>query len=243
MNQLKALIDLCHVHGLAVILDVVYNHAGGDFGDESLYFFDRQPTAGGNRQLALLHRPGARRRAGLRLREAGGARLPDPEREVLPRRVPRRRLPLRPGERHRPRRRAARLALLPGPDLARCTTTGRGALDKAEYWNVEPVRREAAAARAPGFDTTLTDGLRIAIRDVIANASQPDERPARHDRRWRRSLWPDGFPQQWRFVQGPENHDIVYRGPRAARRRGSAIPATRAPGTAAAARASRPGSA
>ena len=40
-NQLKALIDICHVWGLAVIFDVVYNHAGGDFGDESLYFFDR----------------------------------------------------------------------------------------------------------------------------------------------------------------------------------------------------------
>ena len=24
-----------------------------------------------------------------------------------------------------------------------------------------------------------------------------------------RSLWPEGFQQQWRFVQGPENHDIV----------------------------------
>ena len=56
MNQLKALIDLCHVHGLALILDVVYNHAGGDFGDQSLYFFDRQPAAGGNGQLALLQR-------------------------------------------------------------------------------------------------------------------------------------------------------------------------------------------
>ena len=49
MNQLKALVDLCHLHGLAVILDVVYNHAGGDFGDQSLYFFDRQPSQGGNR--------------------------------------------------------------------------------------------------------------------------------------------------------------------------------------------------
>ena len=44
MNQLKALVDLAHLHGLAVILDLVYNHAGGDFGDESLYFFDRQRT-------------------------------------------------------------------------------------------------------------------------------------------------------------------------------------------------------
>src|SRR5262249_47115370 len=40
-NQLKALVDICHLHGLAVILDVVYNHAGGNFDDQSLYFFDR----------------------------------------------------------------------------------------------------------------------------------------------------------------------------------------------------------
>ena len=47
MNQLKALIDLCHVHGLAVLLDVVYNHAGGDFGDESIYFSTgNRPRAG-----------------------------------------------------------------------------------------------------------------------------------------------------------------------------------------------------
>ena len=47
MNQLKALVDLCHAHGLAVIFDVVYNHAGGEFGMQSLYFFDLQPESGG----------------------------------------------------------------------------------------------------------------------------------------------------------------------------------------------------
>ena len=47
MNQLKALMDLAHLYGVAVLLDVVYNHAGGDFGDQSLYFFDRQSTGGG----------------------------------------------------------------------------------------------------------------------------------------------------------------------------------------------------
>jgi 1,4-alpha-glucan branching enzyme len=49
MNQLKALVDLCHLHGLAVVLDVVYNHAGGEFGKQSLHFFDLQATEGGNR--------------------------------------------------------------------------------------------------------------------------------------------------------------------------------------------------
>ena len=60
-----------------------------------------------------------------------------------------------------------------------------------------------------GFDTSLTDGLRIAIRDVIGEASAPDERPL-DMAGLARSLWPDGFAEHWQFVQGPENHDIVY---------------------------------
>src|SRR5439155_2413639 len=48
VNQLKALIDVCHLYGLAVLFDVVYNHAGAGapggkmFDDQSLYFFDFQ---------------------------------------------------------------------------------------------------------------------------------------------------------------------------------------------------------
>ena len=51
-----------------------------------------------------------------------------------------------------------------------------GALDKAEYWNVNPYVVKPPPEGA-GFDTSLTDGLRIAIRDVIGEASAPDERP------------------------------------------------------------------
>ena len=39
----------------------------------------------------------------------------------------------------------------------------------------------------------------------------PDERPLDMGG-LARSLWPDGFDAHWQFVQGPENHDIVYRG-------------------------------
>lgn len=85
-----------------------------------------------------------------------------------------------------------------------------GALDKAEYWNVNPYVVHAPPEGA-GFDTSLTDGLRIAIRTVVGNAAAPDERPLDMTGLGR-SLWPEGFAQQWRFVQGPENHDIVYRG-------------------------------
>jgi 1,4-alpha-glucan branching enzyme len=92
-----------------------------------------------------------------------------------------------------------------------------GAFDKAEYWNVNPyvVKRPPDGA---GFDASLTDGLRLAIRDVIGSASAPDERPLAMTR-LADSLWPHDFHEPWQFVQGPENHDIVYRGrePRIAR--------------------------
>jgi len=40
--QLKILVDLLHVYGIAVIPDVVYNHAGGGFTPGSIEFFDLQ---------------------------------------------------------------------------------------------------------------------------------------------------------------------------------------------------------
>jgi 1,4-alpha-glucan branching enzyme len=50
-DQLRALIDVCHVYGLSVIFDVVYNHAGGGFDPHSMWFFDRAPTADNNDSL------------------------------------------------------------------------------------------------------------------------------------------------------------------------------------------------
>lgn len=51
MAQLKVMVDLFHLHGIAVIFDVVYNHAGPFCGDDDcLYFFDllAKPGAGSN---------------------------------------------------------------------------------------------------------------------------------------------------------------------------------------------------
>lgn len=46
VNQLKAFVDLCHLYGLAVLPDVVYNHAGGELDDQSLDFFNRPANPG-----------------------------------------------------------------------------------------------------------------------------------------------------------------------------------------------------
>ena len=208
MNQLKALIDLCHVHGLAVLLDVVYNHAGGDFGDESLYFFDRQRRDGGHRNSLYFSDRG----------HAGGLVFDFAKPEVRDFLIQNARYLL-----HEYRADGLRYDQVSVIDhdgaphgwrfCQDLTATVRherpDALDKAEYWGVNPWVVKPAPDGA-GFDTTLTDGLRIALRDVIANAAQPDQRPLAMGALGR-SLWPEGFAEHHQFVQGPENHDIVYR--------------------------------
>ncbi|MCF0072927.1 alpha amylase C-terminal domain-containing protein [Dyadobacter sp. CY261] len=217
MNQLKALIDLCHVYGIAVILDVVYNHAGGDFGAESLYFFDRQSfDNGGNLNSLYFTDKG----------HAGGLVFDFAKPEVREFLIQNARYFL--DEYRIDGIRYDQVSVIDhdgaphGWDFCQDLTSTLkyhrpSALHKAEYWNVNPfiVKQPPTGA---GFDTTLTDGLRIALRDVIANSSRPDERPLPMQRLGQ-SLWPEGFPEHWRFVQGPENHDIVYlnREPRIAR--------------------------
>jgi 1,4-alpha-glucan branching enzyme len=216
MNQLKALVDLCHVHGIAVVLDVVYNHAGGDFGDQSLHFFDRQSTAAGNANSLYFTDRG----------HAGGLVFDFAKPEVRDFLLQNAKFFL--DEYRIDGLRYDQVSVIDHDGAPHgwrfcqdLTSTVRfhrpGALQKAEYW---PVNGYVVAAppQGAGFDTSLTDGLRIAVRAVIAAASVPDERPLDMTG-LARSLWPEGFAEHWRFVQGPENHDIVYAGrePRIAR--------------------------
>lgn len=216
MNQLKALIDLCHVHGLAVLLDVVYNHAGGDFGDESLYFFDRQRADGGQRNSLYFTDVG----------HAGGLVFDFAKPEVRDFLIHNAKYFL--DEYRVDGFRYDQVSVIDHDgaphgwhfcqDLTSTLHAHQpSALNKAEYWGVNPAIVQPPPGGA-GFDTSLTDGLRIALREVIGNASAPDARPL-NMAALGASLWPQGFDAHWRFVQGPENHDIVYQGrePRMAR--------------------------
>ncbi|BCA52932.1 1,4-alpha-glucan branching enzyme [Nitrospira sp. KM1] len=209
MNQLKALVDLAHVYGLAVMLDVVYNHAGGGFDEGSLYFLDRQDPSGGRQNSLYFMDRG----------HAGGLVFDYAKPEVRDFLIQNAKFFL--DEYRVDGFRYDQVSVIDHDgaphgwrfcqDLTSTLHAHRpAALHHAEYWNVNPY-----VVRSPpeggGFDTTLTDGLRLAIRDVIGNASAPDER-ALNMTSLGASLWPSGFDQQWRFVQGPENHDLVYDG-------------------------------
>lgn len=219
MNQLKALIDLCHVYGLAVILDVVYNHAGGDFGDESIYFFDRRRGQNDNPpQFGNSLYFGLREHAGGRVFDFGKPEVRDfliqnakffvNEYRVDGFRYDQVSVIDHDGAPH---------GWTFCQDLTSTLHHDRpGTLNHAEYWNVNPYVVESPSEGGAGFDTTLTDGLRIAIRRVISSASVPGEHEVDMTG-LAKSLWPEGFYDHWRFVQGPENHDIVLRDERTPR--------------------------
>jgi 1,4-alpha-glucan branching enzyme len=207
MNQLKALVDLCHAHGLAVVLDVVYNHAGGDFGDQSIKHWDRQ-AGGWETSLYFVDKD-----------HAGGRVFDFAKPEVRDFLIQNARFFL--DEYRVDGFRYDQVSVIDHDGwphgwgfLQDLTGTVRHhrprAFDLAEYWNVNPyvVKRPPVGA---GFDATLTDGLRNAIRDVIGAARNPHAGPLPMTRLGE-AMWPGGFSHHSQFVQGPENHDLVYRG-------------------------------
>jgi 1,4-alpha-glucan branching enzyme len=212
MGQLKVLIDLCHIHGIAVILDVVYNHAGGNLDEESIYFFDRQTgREEGQRENSLFFLD--RGHAGGLVFDYGKDGVRDfliqnakfflDEYRVDGFRYDQVSVIDRDGAPH-----GWRFC----QDLTSTLDAARpSAMDLAEYWSVNPLV-VAPPESGAGFDSALTDGLRIALRKVIREASYPGDHPVDMSGLLA-SLWPSGFAHSWQFVQGPENQDRVFRSP------------------------------
>lgn len=210
MNQLKVLVDLCHIHGLAVIFDVVYNHAGGGFGEESLWFFDRQDGA----EIPLWWNS-------LYFSDrqwAGGAVFnfqSDPVRQFL---IDNATFLL--DEYRIDGLRFDEVSVIDANGYGRgwdfcqaLTQTLRAhrpsALLNAEYWNVNPwIVRATDDGNGAGFDTTLTDGPRKAIREALAAASVPGA-GALPMTAIAEQMKLDYLHDRWRGVNSLENHDLV----------------------------------
>ena len=65
-----------------MLLDVVYNHAGGGFDEDSLWFLDRLPKGNNNDSLYFTDQ-GWAGGLGLRLLESGCTAVPDRQRELI----------------------------------------------------------------------------------------------------------------------------------------------------------------
>ncbi len=208
INQLKALIDICHLYGIAVILDAVYNHAGG-FGhdDQSIYFFDRAFT-GNNSDSQYFSDIG----------HAGGLVFAYGKKEVRQFLIDNATLFL--NEYHVDGFRYDQITVIDddgGADgwrfLQDLTNTLRSikpqAINIAEYWRDDPswVMRDTQQGGA-GFDAVWYPSLRSAVRTLLTQAAQGENAHLDMNRLGDALQRPAGFSAAWRAVQHLENHDL-----------------------------------
>ncbi len=204
VNQLKALIDICHLHGIAVIFDVVYNHAGG-FGedDQSIYFFDRPRSPDNNESLYFTDQG-----------HAGGLVFAYWKREVRQFLIDNAMFFVR--EYHVDGFRYDQVTVADDhggweffQDL---TDTVRflkpDVIHIAEYWRDDPswVIRPTNEGGA-GCDAVWYAGLRGAIREAVAASSKGRDPRVNLDAIRDQLYRPANFAASWRAVQHIENHD------------------------------------
>jgi 1,4-alpha-glucan branching enzyme len=206
VNQLKAMIDLFHVYGLAVILDVVYNHAGGPFDAESLRFFDwPHSREWWDPDTYFL---GGEGWAGGRIFDF---QIPEVRRFLLDNA----RLFL--DEFHVDGFRYDEVSVIRNNDgggFCRELTTElhalkAGAIHTAEYWNDDRATAVFPVPWGLGFDAELHDGLRKTVRGVIAAAAGGQSAFVDLDALRGALHRPEGFSASWQAVIHLENHDLV----------------------------------
>ena len=204
INQFKTFVDLCHLHGMAVIADVVYNHAGGGFDDQSIKFFDRQPSTTDNNSLYFTDRDHAGGRVFAFSKPEVGQFLIDNGRMLLE-------------EYHINGIRCDQVTVIAengGWGFAQeLTTTLRSikpdAVQIAEYWGAERWQGVAAPPFGMGFDVGYSDTLRDALRGVI------EETTGGRDARVNLDSVRDALdityknPGRWSVFQCIENHDLL----------------------------------
>jgi len=214
--QLKAMVDLCHLYGIAVVFDVVYNHAGGFFGDdESLYFWDRAANTNDNNQSLYFTDKGL----------AGGLSFALWNNDVRQFIINNARFYI--DEFHVDGFRYDEISALLSMNLdsgwSFCrdlTSTLRAVkprlLQNAEYWPFEfqnypqpsPLIVTPTNSGGAGFDVLQHDGLRGAVRGALQQASQGQSATVDFNS-IAGNLYPQGFAHGWQAVPCVENHDLV----------------------------------
>jgi 1,4-alpha-glucan branching enzyme len=207
INQLKCLIDLAHLHGIAVIFDLVYNHAGGNFGDRSLWFYDRSANGNPNNSLYFTDQDWAGGQVFAFWNAHIRQYLIDNAVFFL-------------NEYHIDGIRYDEVRVIsgnrpPGRELCQDITgtvrfTRPSAIQIAEYWDWDRASPVTPTPAGLGFDAALGDGFRDAVRALLSQAAGGETAQLQLDPVARSYQPPPGYDAAWRLVQHLENHDLTY---------------------------------
>ncbi|HEY0522914.1 MAG TPA: alpha-amylase family glycosyl hydrolase, partial [Stellaceae bacterium] len=203
-DQLKCVIDVLHLNGIAVLFDLVFNHAGPGFNDQSLWFFDRQPGGDDNRSLYFTDQDWVGGRVFAFWNENVRRFLIDNARHWL-------------AEYHIDGIRYDEVTVIDAhgggafcQELSGAVRAFRPrAIQIAEYWRDD----RATAVRPPpsglGFDAAWSDRLREAVRAAVGQASGGAGAAIDLEALGRAFDTPAGFDAAWRAVNFLEDHDTV----------------------------------
>ena len=203
-NQLKAMIDIFHLYGIAVILDVVYNHAGPGFNEESIEYFDLPANRSDDNRLYFV-----------RDEEAGGKVFRYADAHVRQFLIDNAKFFL--NEYHVDGFRYDQVTVIDRKggwffcqDLTATVKFQKPeAIHIAEYWGEMPQLAVLPPPAGMGFDAGYSDRLRDAIREVIAESTGGASSSVNFGR-VRDALYPPpNYPNAWRAFQCIENHDLL----------------------------------
>ena len=206
-SQLRALVDVCHVYGIAVFLDLVYNHAGGGFDENSpLWFTDRMPYGNANDSLYFTDQGWAGGQVfafwndGVKQFLIDNAKFFYQEYRIDGIRFDEVSVMDRFG------------GWQTCQYLTETLRTEKPeAILVAEYWPVNDFVVKSPSSGGAGFDATWHDGLRNTVRAALGAASIGASSPVEMDS-IAGAIANDGLDDRWRAVTCLEDHDIVYTG-------------------------------
>jgi 1,4-alpha-glucan branching enzyme len=206
-DQLKCVIDILHLLGIAVLFDLVFNHAGPGWNDQCLKFLDRQPYGDDNRSLYFTDHQWAGGNVFAYWNQDVRQFLIDNAKQCFE-------------EYHVDGIRYDEVTVIDANGGGRfcqdLSGTGRAAkpqaIQIAEYWADD---RAAAIRPAPaglGFDAAWSDRLRRGIRGAIEQGSGGSSALVDMEALAGCFRNPEGFDAAWRAVNMLEDHDLVFTG-------------------------------